>query len=194
MHAATASTPRPGVTPMTFVGGEAGLWQIERIRAVKGNTLPPAPRLGIEAGLASPAQAIWALRGVAGHARYVNRPERGPLDQASPSLRRPEATSGCLIAIRKTDDWWRHTQDERRAIFEEGSHHIARSMKYLPAIARALLQSRDLGEPHDFLAWFEFAPTDVGAFSELLAELRSTEEWTYVNREVEVWVNQVDRV
>ena len=78
------------------------------------------------------------------------------------------------------------TQDERRAIFEERSHHIELSMKYLPAIARGLYHCRDLGEPFDFIAWFEFAPKDAGAFADLLAELRATGEWTFVDREVEV--------
>lgn len=182
--------PRPGVTPMTFVGGDIGPWEVDRIQVVRGNGLPPARRLSVEQGLVQQRGAAWSLRGVASHARYVTRAERGPLDHASPGLKRPESTSGCLIPMRKSDDWWRHTQDERRAIFEEGSHHIARSMKYLPAIARALLHSRDLGEPHDFLAWFEFDPADAGAFRDLLAELRSTPEWTYVDRELEIWVTQ----
>ena len=46
--------------------------------------------------------------------------------------------------------------------------------------------SRDLGEPFDFLTWFEFAPQHDAAFDELLGMLRSTEEWRYVEREVEI--------
>jgi len=78
------------------------------------------------------------------------------------------------------------TEDERRAILEERSHHIAIGLEYLPAIARRLHHSRDLGEGFDFLTWFEFAPTDAAAFDEVLARLRATEEWTYVEREVEI--------
>jgi hypothetical protein len=77
-------------------------------------------------------------------------------------------------------------QSERRAIFEESSSHIARSMKYMPAIARRLHHSRDIGEPFDFLTWFEYAPQHVGAFEELVAELRATEEWRFVVREVDI--------
>jgi hypothetical protein len=77
-------------------------------------------------------------------------------------------------------------QDERRAIFEESSGHIARSMKYMPAIARRLHHSRDIGEPFDFLTWFEYAPQHAGAFEELVAELRGTEEWRFVVREVDI--------
>ena len=73
-----------------------------------------------------------------------------------------------------------------RAIFEDRSHHIARSLPYLPRIARRLHHSRDLGEPFDFITWFEFAPRDAAAFDELAGTLRATEEWTYVEREVEI--------
>jgi hypothetical protein len=59
-------------------------------------------------------------------------------------------------------------------------------MKYLPAIARRLYQSRELGESFDFLTWFEYSPDDSNRFGELLAMLRATEEWQYVEREVHV--------
>ena len=59
-------------------------------------------------------------------------------------------------------------------------------MQYLPRIARRLYHSRDLAEPFDFLTWFEFAPEHEGAFDDLLAMLRSREEWTFVDREVDI--------
>ena len=61
-------------------------------------------------------------------------------------------------------------------------------MEYLPAIARRLHHCRDLSEaePFDFLTWFEFAKKETAAFDELLSRLRATEEWKYVEREVEV--------
>jgi len=61
-------------------------------------------------------------------------------------------------------------------------------LKYLPAIARRLHHCRDLGaaEPFDFITWFEFAPPAAPAFEQLLAELRATEEWRYVEREVDI--------
>jgi len=55
-----------------------------------------------------------------------------------------------------------------------------------PSFYRHLHHCRDLGEPFDFLTWFEFAPEHEPAFDELLARLRATEEWRYVDREVEV--------
>jgi chlorite dismutase len=129
---------------------------------------------------------VWSLRGVAGHVRYVERREKVQLDPISPALARPEATCGALIPIRKSADWWALPQDERRAIFEDRSRHIADCLKFLPRIARRLYHARDLGEPFDFLTWFEFAPDHRGAFDELVNLLRSREEWTFVEREVDI--------
>jgi hypothetical protein len=55
-------------------------------------------------------------------------------------------------------------------------------------VARRLHHCRDLGEPQpfDFLTWFEFAPTDSPAFDDLLAALRTSEEWRFVDREIEI--------
>jgi chlorite dismutase len=79
-------------------------------------------------------------------------------------------------------------QDERRRIFEERSHHIEIGLQYLPVIARRLYHCRDLSteEPFDFLTWFEYRPSDVTAFDDLVAKLRASEEWRYVNREVDI--------
>lgn len=44
----------------------------------------------------------------------------------------------------------------------------------------------DLDEPFDFLTWFEFPPAAAEAFEELNGRLRATEEWTYVEREVDI--------
>lgn len=120
------------------------------------------------------------------HERYVNRPEHDELGARSPALGRPEATWAALIPIRKSETWWALAQDERRAIFEEDSQHIATGLRYLPAIVRRLHHSRDLGEPFDFLRWFEFAPKDEPLLDELMAILRATEEWGFVEREVDI--------
>ena len=53
-------------------------------------------------------------------------------------------------------------------------------------MARRLHHSRELGEEFDFLTWFEYAPADAAAFEELVALLRLTEEWRYVDREVDI--------
>lgn len=177
---------RPGVTPVTFLGGKSGDWIVQKIFAYIGETLPSVERIEVRSEFTHAANAIWVLRGAAGHARYVERREKGPLDAAGPPLGRAEAKFAALIPIRKSPQWWSLPQDERRAIFEERSHHIADSMKYMPRIARKLYHARDLGEPFDFLTWFEFAPEHATAFEELLAMLRSREEWNYVDREVEI--------
>ena len=46
--------------------------------------------------------------------------------------------------------------------------------------------------PFDFLTWFEFAPEHAAAFDELVAMLRATEEWSYVEHEVDVRVVRED--
>jgi len=174
-----------GVVPAVFVGGTSGEWRVERVTAIAGEALAPVERLAVIASREAPAGA-WALRGVAGHARYVEAREKVVLDERSPPLGRPEATRAALIPIRKSAAWWKMPQDARRAIFEEKSHHIADSLAYLPRIARRLYHARDLGEPFDFLTWFEFAPEHEKAFDELVATLRAREEWTFVEREVDI--------
>ncbi len=136
------STPRPGTKPMTFIGGPTGAWKIDRIIPVVGEGLPAAERLSLQTGFATSTGYTWAFRGVAGHARYVERRERTLLDTASPPLGRPDARTGVFIPICTSPQWWALTQEERRAIFEERSHHIAQSLTYLPAVARRLYQSQ----------------------------------------------------
>jgi hypothetical protein len=77
-------------------------------------------------------------------------------------------------------------QDERRAIFEEQSQHIAIGLQYLPSVARRLHHGRELGEEFDFLTWFEYAPQDEVAFEDLVHRLRATKEWRFVDREVDI--------
>ena len=172
--------------PATFIGGNTGKWRVARITGVRGDSLPKIERLEVGVGLSTPTGASWSLRGVTSHARYVERREKTQLDASSPALGRAEASHAALIPIKKSAAWWALTQDERRDIFEERSRHITDSMKYLPRIARRLYHARELGEPFDFLTWFEFAPEHSQAFDELLALLRSREEWTFVEREVEL--------
>src|SRR5262249_28475314 len=116
-------------------------------------------------------------------------PARGEHDELAarqPPLGRPGSTRAALIPIKKSEAWWELAQDERRRIFEESSRHLATSLEYLPAVARRLHHGRDLGEPFDFLTWFEFAPEDAADFEELVRRLRATEEWSYVEREVDL--------
>jgi len=128
----------------------------------------------------------WVLRGVTSNERYVSRSEHDALVAKQEGLGRAGSTRAALIPITKTDTWWELPQDERRRIFEESSRHVATGLDYLPAVARRLHHGRDLGEPFDFLTWFEFAPEHSAAFEDLVRRLRETEEWTYVEREIDI--------
>lgn len=174
---------------VTFAGLRDGPWRIDRMQAVKGETLAPAAALRF--GPSTPADAVWTLKGVVSNPRYATAAEMKTLAGVQQGLGRPDATRAALIPIKKSDAWWSLAQDERRAIFEDQSRHTARSLKALPAIARRLHHARDLGEPFDFLTWFEFAPEHSEMFEDLVAELRQTEEWRYVEREVDIRLTRV---
>ncbi len=172
---------------VSFAGGTVGEWKVERIDAVAGEALPLVEHVAVvERNGVVPDGAAWTLRGVTSNERYVSRAEQRALLESSPPLGRPEATRAALVPIRKSDDWWALAQDERRAIFEERSRHVTTGLAYLPRVARRLHHGRDLGEPFDFLTWFEYAPEHASAFEELVSLLRETEEWKYVVREVDI--------
>ncbi|HEX3393469.1 MAG TPA: chlorite dismutase family protein [Acidimicrobiales bacterium] len=172
---------------VSFVAGTEGLWRIDGILAPKGETLPPAARLAVvEGDAADGAQQRWVLRGMVGPQVYVEDAEQDALVAEQPPLGRPEARCAALVAVRKSPAWWALPHDERRAVLEERSHHIATGLEYLPAVARRLHHAHELTEPFDFLSWFEYSPADQEAFDELVARLRTTEEWSFVEREVDV--------
>jgi hypothetical protein len=175
--------------PVAFVGGSTGRWRIERQETVVGTPLPPASRLEVVEGpgAARPAaDAVWVLRGVTSNERYVTSREQKELAGRQEPLGRAGSTRAALIPVRKSETWWELAQDERRRIFEDSSHHTATGLEYLPPVARRLHHGRDLGEPFDFLTWFEFAPEHTAAFEELVRRLRATEEWIYVEREIDL--------
>lgn len=179
----------------TFRGGQSGGWRVTSITRVTGETLPKVAALSVTASETIalpllPSQASWRLAGVASHLRYTAKEEQEKLAAVQAGLGRSEATHAALIPIKKSAAWWELTQDKRRSIIEDKSHHISGTLKYLPAIARQLFHARDLGMPFDFLTWFEFAPEHARLFDELLAMLRGTEEWSYVEREVDVRVER----
>jgi len=173
---------------VTFAGGGTGNWRVERMATVTGPPLPAVSRIAVIEGRDSPLprKAVWFLRGTTSYERYTKEAEHDALVFRQPPLGRLGATCAALIPIRKSHYWWQLSHDERREIFEEKSHHIATGLDYLPAIARRLLHSRDLGEPFDFLTWFEYSPIDAGTFEEIVTKLRRTREWVYVDREVDI--------
>jgi len=169
-----------------FVGGHFGPWRVLRIDHVIGNPLAWVPRLAVAEQPPDPATDGWVLRGVTSFERYVTRAERVLLEGRQQGLGRTSATRAALIPVRKSPAWWDLPQDERRAIFEERSHHVQTGFEYLPAVARRLYHCREMGEPFDFLTWFEYAPDHARSFEELVGRLRRTEEWRFVEREVDV--------
>ncbi len=173
-----------------FSGGDVGAWRVIGTDTVVGPSLPDVKRIDVASDPQTPAEATptWSLRGMLSNARYVVRAERTKLLEIQPQLGRPESTRAALIPMSKSAAWWDLTQDERRTIFEEKSRHIGLSLRYLPAVARGVYHCRDLSEsePFEFLAWFEFASADEAAFNQMLAELRATEEWHYVTREIDI--------
>jgi chlorite dismutase len=182
---------RPARLRVTFAGSAAGTWRVADLRPVVGETLAHIAYLSVlersyEEPFAGVEGSVWQLRGVTSYERYVDTEERAALVARQPPLDRPLATCATLIPITKSAAWWALPQDERRVIFEQRSRHIATGLRYLPAVARRLHHGHDLGEPFDFLTWFEYAPADAAAFEDLVGLLRATEEWGYVVREVDI--------
>ena len=173
---------------VTFAAGDSGGWRIDRATPVIGAGLSMGKCLAVfeSPATASSISAAWELRGTTSNTRYTNHDEVRKLTAHQQELARPQATCAALIPIRKSESWWSLAQDERRDIFEEQSKHIAIGMDYLPPIARRLHHCRELGEPFDFLTWFEYAPEHADGFEELVQRLRQTREWQFVEREVDI--------
>jgi Chlorite dismutase len=189
-----AAAPNPSRL-YTFVGHGHGPWVVTSARTLAGDALPSVSSVSVFAGAAmpSPPGAAWALAGIVSNERYVERQERSALVARQVGVGRQQATCAALIPIRKSPAWWALTQDERRTIFEAQSHHICIGLRYLPAVARRLHHCRDLSpsEPFDFLTWFDYAPEHASAFDDLLAALRDSAEWTYVEREIDIRLERV---
>jgi hypothetical protein len=179
----------------SFVGGRKGEWAVLSATGVIGDPLPAVERVNFMTGavVEVPEGGKWILRGVTSNARYITRDEKISLVEKQAALGRPECTLAALIPIRKSGKWWDLSQEERREIFEEKSKHTAIGLKYLPVIARRLHHCRDLGaaEPFDFLTLFDYAKADANAFDDLVAALRATEEWKFVEREMDIRLARV---
>lgn len=174
-------------TIFDFVGGTSGEWEVLKMTTLKGDALSEVTHIDkISSSLVRGNEGIWTLKGIVSNLRYTEKAEKEKLIAIQEDLGRPSASRAAFIPLRKSDEWWNLAQDERRKIMEESSKHTQTGLKYLPAIARKLFHSRDIGEAFDFLTWFEYAPSDEEAFEELLYALRKTEEWTYVDREVDM--------
>lgn len=174
----------------TFVGGRTGSLRVLSHMTISGDPIQEVDAIDMMPGLATdlPTGTVWALHGVASNERYTTRVEKTELTSRQARIGRPEATSSALILLRKRAEWWALAQDERRAILEEDSHHIGIGMRYLPAVARRLLHCRDLAHeaPFDFIGFLDFAPENEAACDEMLSQLRATEEWSFMDREIDI--------
>src|SRR6516165_1923539 len=99
----------------------------------------------------------------------------------APKPRERPRVVGCCAARRAT----RATQTDRKSRLWAPDRRCCLDRKR-PALRSFRSARRQLGEPFDFLTWFEYAPEHVNAFEELVRRLRSTPEWHYVEREVDV--------
>ena len=177
-----------------FTGSDDGPWHVLSMKVLHGgDSLAAAQAVNVVPAnqFATSLTAKWTLRGMISNVRYATRPELKALKAIQQPLGRPEARRAALIPIRKSAAWWDLAQDERRAIFEDSAHHNAIGIEYLPAIARQLFHSRDLGEPFDFLTWFEYAPDHAAAFEDLVGRLRASSEWNYVEGEIDIRLERV---
>jgi len=176
--------------PIVFSGGPHGNWKVLRQGPLKGAGL--ARVAFVERGSTPGAGAAWTLSGVTSNLRYTNAAEKKVLDATPSILAKPGATRAALIPVTKSAAWWAMAQDERRAVLEERSHHIAIGSEYLSLVSRQLVHCRDQANAEfDFLTWFEFKPEDEGRFDELLLKLRATQEWGFIEREVELRLEKV---
>jgi chlorite dismutase len=171
---------------ISFSGGNQGQWIVRSMKTLSGNAIEPVSRIEITKESQLPADAKWTFNAFISNLRYTTRKEKTELDQGSKPLGIESNNYAALIPIKKSDEWWKMTQDERRKIFEEDSRHIALSLDYLPFISRQLHHCRDLGEHFDFLTWFEFSSAHEDKFDALVQMLRETKEWDYVIGEIDI--------
>ncbi len=170
-----------------FIGGDAGQWKVIQMATVTGEPIEEALYLDVvKSSIDKSNSGKWTIKGFNSNIRYATHYEKAQLLDVQQDLGRPQATCAALIPIRKSAEWWAMAQDERRQIFEEQSHHTKIGLEYLPPIARKLYHCRDLGQPFDFLTWFEYAPEHATFFEDLVSKLRQTAEWQYVEREIDI--------
>ena len=138
---------------VAFVASSSGSWRIDRINPVIGEGLPAADRLEMVERPRAQAnnEAVWTLRGVTSNVRYTNQNEITALAERQQGLGRPAATRAALIPIRKNEAWWALAQDERRAIFEERSHHIASAWNTCPPSPGDFITAMTSASPLIFL-------------------------------------------
>lgn len=182
------SERRPEFASYHYIGGSSGQWRVTQMITHSGPALKAVSYMDVVNGTLEklPWGTSWVLNGVISNTRYVTREEVEPAGKRNVRSFGGEASCAAMIAIRKSPQWWKLAQEKRREIVEEQSQHLESWLNFWPALARRLQHGRDLGDQFDFVTWFEYAPSDVVEFEEMLAVLRTTDEWTYVEREIEM--------
>jgi hypothetical protein len=159
---------------VAFVAGFEGLWLIEGMTAPVGEPLAPAARLSVVEGTsAAVAEGRGVLRGVVAGQGEDARADQLPLGRA-------EARCATLLAVRMSPTWWERAEEDRRA--------LSANIEHGPAISRRIHRARSRDEPFDVLTWFEYAPEVQSEANQVMARLRDSEEWTFVEREVDIRV------
>lgn len=171
-----------------YVGAASGPWRVTEMTTLSGAPLKPATHVQIAHGQVNPlrVRSSWVLKGVVRNTRFFSREERLPLNAHRFAPNPSETTCAALIPIRKSAEWWKLDDEDRQQIVEARSRAITRGFGFIPAIARRLLYGRDLGEPFDLVTWFEYSPSDARIFDDLTCALRASEEWKFVEREIDI--------
>lgn len=171
-----------------YIGGSTGPWRVTQILTHSGQALKPVSHVDIITGRLGrlPVKPAWILRAVVSSTRYITREEPGRLGPFWPIPAGMDCTCAALILIRKSTEWWNLAFEERREILEARSRRLATRLRLLPKFLGRLQLNRYLGEPFDFVTWFEYAPQDTTIFDDVLGALRACEEWGYVERETDI--------
>lgn len=129
-----------------------------------------------------PVDFRWLLRGISSKVRRsdlaVEKNSMLPL----PQLGRERATCACFIAMKRQESWWDMNDDEKSSHAWIGEDFY----KEFPTVARQLHHCRELGEPFDFITWLEYFPEDEPKIDAMLASFRDSEEWQFVEREIDL--------
>lgn len=198
------AAPTPVYVRFTPPAGASGgvSSPVDRYRVLSVTTIAGQPLSGIEPGgellriesTAQPPPGAGDLVGVTRHLGYQTAAERVELAPPAP----PASGGFCvLIPISKSAAWWNLAQDERILAFRgrPPRGHVAVGRPYANRIFRKLYHGRYLpGAGWDFLTYFEFETEREAEFRALVAALRDPEqnpEWSYVEREAEVWMRRV---
>ncbi len=207
-----AGTDETVLTPLTMnLEGKVDHYVIREVSPVIGeapsNLMQSKNVLRIETSipfsedtLSQGDSSVIQFHGIRQHLHYTSETQRQELSKdARPEVEPSDHTTAVLIPIRKSEEWWKLSQDQRQAYFQKSDTrpgHTAIGLKYVDRVFRKLYHSRYLNAAlgYDFLTYFEFEDVYVDDFKALLAELRDTNinpEWAYVNREFEIWMTKV---